>query len=162
MSDVTSMCSVEGCSKLLHTRGLCDMHRSRLRRTGRLGPAHQVQRVGPPKRNRGNRGARGARPRSSDGSIKKDGYRYFRVAGRYHPEQRIVMAAHLRRPLETWENVHHLNGIRLDNRIENLELWVVPQPRGQRPSDLAEWVVDHYPELVVAALERRSQLRLVV
>jgi len=64
--------------------------------------------------------------------VKSDGYVYLRGKAVH----RIVMEKRIGRELLPGENVHHINGVKMDNRPENLELWVSFQPSGQRPEDL--------------------------
>jgi hypothetical protein len=77
----------------------------------------------------------------------KDGYAF--VKSPEHPrahqgrvrEHILVMEQYLERYLYKHENVHHINGVRNDNRIENLELWSSSQPAGQRVQDKVDWAI---------------------
>lgn len=86
------------------------------------------------------------------GVVSPKGYVYLSVRKKYRAVHRLVMERTIGRRLHSFETPHHLNGIRADNRPENLQLWTKPQVPGQRPEDLVAWVLQFYPDLVAKAL----------
>lgn len=108
-------CMVLGCSRKVLRRNMCSTHATHYMKYGTP--------LGKPNKER----------------INANGYRIL-AGGRVPPwftsmlikngtsggqgvlEHRLVLAEALGRPLTSWEEVHHRNGDRLDNRIENLQL----------------------------------------
>jgi endogenous inhibitor of DNA gyrase (YacG/DUF329 family) len=82
-------------------------------------------------------------------------YGYRKIHKKDHPnawrngdmfEHVYIMSEHLKRPLRPQETVHHKNGIRHDNRLENLELWNKSHGPGQRVEDKIKWCKEFLAE----------------
>lgn len=70
----------------------------------------------------------------------------------YVREHTVIMEESIDRYLIKGEEVHHINGVKDDNRLENLELWTHSQPSGQRVRDLILWAKELLQRYDPAAL----------
>lgn len=124
-------CSVDDCGRKGKSKGLCDMHYNRWKKNGTPGSAERINAPRGEGRTYDNLGY----------VMVSDPFKDNRGGTRTRmvKEHRLVMEQHLGRILEPNENVHHKNGVRDDNRLENLELWVKSQPPGQRVADQLAW-----------------------
>lgn len=129
-------CTIEGCTNPKRAGDLCSAHRRRERRGLPLNDK-PLRAKRPPLQG----DEWGQWCTSPDGYVTR--YRWGSDGKKERQSQhRAVMEGSIGRPLYRTETVHHINGVRNDNRLENLELWSSSHPSGQRVADKITWAID--------------------
>ena len=138
------ICKVEGCERKVCGHGFCDLHYKRFKKYG--DPLFSKVRY----------------RHFLDWQIADDGY-ITKWNGKKHIYQhRHVMEEIIGRKLIKGENVHHINGVKTDNRPENLEIWTSGQPSGQRITDRILWAIKeieaHYDAAIILDCNLKEKL----
>lgn len=122
-------CLSEHCERAATARGVCGGHHNILRSGGDINRPLLKPTIT----------KRGQWAIAANGYVYRNTIRTATAPSRIEYQHRVVMEEHLGRPLLAHESVHHKNGLRSDNRLENLELWSRSQPAGQRVVDKVVW-----------------------
>ena len=93
---------------------------------------------------------------------RSDGYIAININGKYELEHRYIMAKYLKRDIAKNEHVHHKNGIRTDNRIENLEILTIAEhSKLHHPGkDKTKWIRTKCKNCGKSIERYKSQIRL--
>jgi len=167
LNDIERKCDVDGCDNKHLAKGFCRKHYQRLKINGNLDNIkfcnykkcrlaatsygfcddHYIQHY---IYDNGHNDV-------AIGHINKHGYRVLRKTIFEH---RFVMENTIGRKLFTTEFVHHIDGDKLNNKIENLELWERSHPSGQRLEDKIDFYISFLEKYgyKIVSLNKNSRL----